>query len=45
MYYDDYYHVWLEIRLVDAGQGTGLKVQDADLAAVNHRPDAETQTC
>ena len=30
---------------MDAGQGAGLKVEDADLAAVHHSPDAEARTC
>ena len=25
------------------GQGAGLEVEDADLAAVHHRPDAEAR--
>ena len=34
------HHVGLEVGLVDAGQGAGLKVEHADLTAVHHRPDA-----
>ena len=33
-------NVGLEVGLVDAGQGAGLKVEHADLTAVHHRPDA-----
>ena len=29
---------------MDAGQGAGLQVQNADLAAVHHSPDTDKET-